>query len=80
MPFELRPHPNPTLRPDVMNNSWGCPTSEGCAASTLQTIVHNTVAAGIFVEVSAGNDGRDVYGRSPLWYAKFFVASLPHRA
>jgi serine protease AprX len=48
---------NPALRPHVMNNSWGCPTSEGCAATTLQTIVENTQAAGIFVEASAGNSG-----------------------
>ena len=50
-------NPNPALRPHVMNNSWGCPPSEGCAADTLQTIVNNTTAAGIFVEVSAGNAG-----------------------
>ena len=25
-------NPNPALRPHVMNNSWGCPASEGCAA------------------------------------------------
>ncbi|HEX9989316.1 MAG TPA: S8 family serine peptidase, partial [Chloroflexia bacterium] len=48
---------NPALRPHVMNNSWGCPTSEGCAANTLQAIVESTQAAGIFVEVSAGNAG-----------------------
>jgi subtilisin family serine protease len=48
---------DPTKRPDVMNNSWGCPPDEGCAATTLQTIVENTEAAGIFVEASAGNDG-----------------------
>jgi len=49
---------NPTLRPHVMNNSWGCPVSEGCVARTeLETIVNNTQAAGIFVEVSAGNSG-----------------------
>ena len=48
---------DPTMRPDVMNNSWGCPPSEGCAATTLQTIVENTEAAGIFVEASAGNSG-----------------------
>ena len=50
-------NPNPDLRPDVMNNSWGCPTSELCAADTLQAIVEATQAAGIFVEVSAGNAG-----------------------
>jgi subtilisin family serine protease len=48
---------NPALRPHVMNNSWGCPTTEGCAPTTLQTIVENTQAAGIFVEASNGNDG-----------------------
>ena len=50
-------NPDPSLRPHVMNNSWGCPPSEGCAADTLRTVVENTQAAGIFVEVSAGNAG-----------------------
>ena len=50
-------NPNPDLRPHVMNNSWDCPPSEGCAADTLRTIVENTEAAGIFVEASAGNGG-----------------------
>ncbi len=50
-------NPNPALRPHVMNNSWGCPTSELCAPDSLQTIVENTRASGIFVEVSAGNAG-----------------------
>ena len=50
---------NPTLAsPHVMNNSWGCPVSEGCATrGELETIVNNTQAAGIFVEASAGNSG-----------------------
>lgn len=49
---------NPALRPHVMNNSWGCPASEGCVTGgELETIVNNTQAAGIFVEVSAGNSG-----------------------
>ncbi|MEO8289065.1 MAG: S8 family serine peptidase [Chloroflexota bacterium] len=50
-------NPNPALRPHVMNNSWGCPASEGCAANSLLQEVENTQAAGIFVEVSAGNSG-----------------------
>jgi serine protease AprX len=50
-------NPDPTRRPHVMNNSWGCPPSELCAANTLKLITENTMAAGIFVEVSAGNDG-----------------------
>jgi hypothetical protein len=41
-----------------MNNSWGCPVSEGCTTGgELETIVNNTQASGIFVEVSAGNSG-----------------------
>jgi serine protease AprX len=49
---------NPALRPHVLNNSWGCPASEGCVSrAELETIVNNTQAAGIFVEVSAGNSG-----------------------
>ena len=31
-------NPDPTRRPHVMNNSWGCPPSEGCAANTLQQV------------------------------------------
>lgn len=50
-------NPNPALRPHVMNNSWGCPPSETCAADTLQSSVESAQAAGIFVEVSAGNSG-----------------------
>lgn len=51
-------NPNPTLRPHVMNNSWGCPVSEGCTTrAELEQIVNNTQAAGIFVELSAGNAG-----------------------
>ncbi len=51
-------NPNPALRPHAINNSWGCPTSEGCTTGAeLETIVNNTQAAGIFVEASAGNSG-----------------------
>ena len=50
-------NPRPDLRPHVLNNSWGCPPDEGCAAETLETIVENVQAAGIFVEASAGNSG-----------------------
>jgi subtilisin family serine protease len=51
-------NPNASLRPHVINNSWGCPFSEGCVTrAELETIVQNTQAAGIFVEVSAGNGG-----------------------
>src|SRR6185437_9721773 len=51
-------NPDPTLRPHVLNNSWGCPASEGCTSrAELETIINNTQASGIFVVVSAGNSG-----------------------
>ena len=50
-------NPDATKRPHVMSNSWGCPPSEGCAANTLETVVSNAEAAGIFVVASAGNAG-----------------------
>ncbi|HYP41639.1 MAG TPA: S8 family serine peptidase, partial [Chloroflexia bacterium] len=59
--FFLAPHdlndanPDPTKRPHVMNNSWTC--IEGCAGDILRDAVESSQAAGIFVEVSAGNDG-----------------------
>ena len=48
---------DPARAPDVINNSWACPTSEGCAFDTLRTTVENTRAAGIVVVASAGNSG-----------------------
>jgi subtilisin family serine protease len=51
-------NPNPLLAPHVINNSWGCPPSEGCTApNILQTVVENVRNAGILVIVSAGNSG-----------------------
>jgi serine protease AprX len=52
--------PDPDMAPHVINNSWGCPVSEGCNSSnyaTMETVVNNVRAAGIVVVVSAGNDG-----------------------
>jgi serine protease AprX len=51
-------NPDPAKAPDVINNSWSCPPSEGCTDPTvLQAVVENTRAAGIEVVVSAGNSG-----------------------
>jgi serine protease AprX len=48
----------PDLAPDVINNSWGCPPSEGCTnPNVLLTVVQNLVAAGIVSAHSAGNSG-----------------------
>ncbi len=51
-------NPRPDLGADVINNSWGCPASEGCTTpDVLQAVVENVRAAGIFVAVAASNDG-----------------------
>ena len=71
---------DPALRPHVINNSWGCPVSEGCTTGTeLQTIVNNTQAAGIFVVVSAGNSGSacSTVADAPAFYdASFSVGAI----
>jgi len=53
-------HPDPTKAPHVINNSWGCPTSEGCDSTNweiLDIAIGNLRAAGTVVVVSAGNAG-----------------------
>jgi serine protease AprX len=51
-------NPEPALAPDVINNSWTCPETEGCTDhSVLKTVVENTRAAGIVVVAAAGNYG-----------------------
>lgn len=50
--------PRPDLAPHVINNSWGCPPSEGCTNPlVLLTVVQNVRAAGIVTVHSAGNSG-----------------------
>ena len=48
---------NPTMAPDVVNNSWACPPSEGCSVATLLQAVNALKAAGIFTVAAAGNTG-----------------------
>jgi serine protease AprX len=50
-------NPDPSKAPDVVSNSWVCPSSEQCVPNSLQTIVENVRAAGIVVVASAGNSG-----------------------
>ena len=59
-PYPVGGDPNqgdPTLAPDSINNSWGCPASEGCSANTLLAVLDSVRAAGIFPAVAAGNSG-----------------------
>ena len=64
--FFLAPYPQggdpmtdgkPELAPHVINNSWGCPPSEGCDAASLRQVVETMRSAGIYVAASAGNGG-----------------------
>lgn len=64
--FFLAPYPaggdpftdgRPELAPHVINNSWGCPPSEGCSKDSLRQVVETVRAAGIMVVASAGNNG-----------------------
>lgn len=63
--FFLAPYPvggspaegDPALAPDVTNNSWGCPPSEGCSTVTLDAALEAHRAAGILTVASAGNSG-----------------------
>ncbi len=51
-------NPDVTKAPHIINNSWGCPPSEGCTQpDALESIVNNVVDAGILVVAAAGNSG-----------------------
>ena len=52
--------PQTKLAPHVINNSWGCPPSEGCNLgnfAVMNTVIQNVRKAGIVVVASAGNSG-----------------------
>jgi len=62
--FLMAPYPvgqpqlaNPAMAPDVINNSWECPASEGCSINTLVAAVNAVQAAGIFEAMATGNSG-----------------------
>ncbi|MBK8835368.1 MAG: S8 family serine peptidase [Anaerolineae bacterium] len=70
--FFLAPYPvggspaqgNPDLSPDVTNNSWGCPASEGCNSgnwNTMRLAIDAHRAAGILTVASAGNSGSSCF-------------------
>jgi len=48
---------DPTKAAHILNNSWGCPEIEGCDPNALLVAADHLRDAGIFVVVSAGNDG-----------------------
>lgn len=48
---------DPAMAPDVVNNSWGCPASEGCSGAEFVPVLQALKQAGVIVVVSAGNEG-----------------------
>ncbi|MEV4515040.1 S8 family serine peptidase [Dactylosporangium sp. NPDC049525] len=66
MQFMLAPYPSgadpmhaghPERAPQILTNSWGCPSIEGCDTRSLQQAVDVFAAAGIFFVAAAGNTG-----------------------
>jgi subtilisin family serine protease len=61
----------PERAPQILTNSWGCPTQEGCDPTSLEPAIRAFHAAGIFFVAAVGNTGplcrtgRDVPARYP---------------
>jgi serine protease AprX len=72
-------NPDPLKAPDVINNSWSCPVSEGCSDPlVLQTVVEAVRAAGILTVHSAGNSGpicSSINTPSAIYDASFTVGN-----
>ncbi len=70
-------HPDPTLAPHVINNSWACPEQEGCRSEVfpiMRGVVERVRMAGIVPVVSAGNSGQGGCG-SVRWPAAIYDAA-----
>jgi len=72
-------NPDPSKAPDVINNSWSCPASEGCTdPNALLAVVQAVRAAGILTAHSAGNSGAGcgtVNAPSAIYAESFTVGS-----
>ena len=72
---------DPSKAPDVMDNSWGCTSAEGCTTATLGVIepaLNAADAAGIVVVVSAGNSGsacKTIWNPPAIYPSAFAVGS-----
>ena len=69
-------NPNSDLAPDVVNNSWGCPASEGCSTGQeIRSAIETLVDAGIFFAAAAGNSGSscNTIGDPPAIYDAVFT-------
>lgn len=72
----------PELAPHVINNSWGCPSYEGCFADEMTLVLRAMKSAGIMVVVSAGNDGSSckTINAAPAYHTQetFSVGAMNH--
>jgi subtilisin family serine protease len=66
---------DPSKAPDIVNNSWGCPPSEGCDVSSLTASFAALRDAGILAVAAAGNNGSScsTVVDPPSIYAEAFV-------
>lgn len=48
---------DPAFAADVINNSWGCPVSEGCEGDEFLPVMNALSSAGVMVVAAAGNAG-----------------------
>jgi serine protease AprX len=75
---------DPTKAPNIINNSWGCPESEGCASDEIEPALVAMKAAGVLVVASAGNDGPSCTSidAPPAWHTglTFEVGAYDHRS
>jgi serine protease AprX len=91
--FFLAPYPHggnpevdgdPSKAPNIVNNSWGCPSSEGCDVNVLRASFDALRAAGILAVVSAGNYGSPTACSSvldpPAIYDEAFVVGATDSA
>ena len=70
--------PNPDLAPDAINNSWGY---WGGGQNQFRTAINNLQAAGVLVEVSAGNEGSSCSSlRSPGDYQEVLTTGSVNHA
>lgn len=75
---------DPAKAPHVVNNSWGCPTDEGCDGREFMTVLTSLKEAGVMIVVAAGNDGSScsTIKDAPAHHSTdvFTVGAIDHRS